>query len=606
VAKSRTEFVDTDYDMPRAGLAEQVAAIIAEVLGVDRIGRRDRLHDFGVTSLQAVRICVRIEKTLGVKIQPLALLDSEDLDSLVAENDLGQGLGRRMVYDTVHLAVSARASERPEAVALVHGENTVSYRVLDAAADAYADLLAGHGVRTGQIVPIMLPRSPRLVAVQLAVLKCGAAYATLDRAWPGPRLRAISDQIKARLAVSLDGWPCPEGVQTLPVGEDDLTRMASRGVTFAPAPVSGDNPATVFFTSGTTGLPRGIVVSHRAVTRLFHPDGLTGFGPGHATPQAAALAWDMYALEVWGQLTAGGSVVFPECDFLMPSALQELISTAKVDTAWLTTTLFNLFVDEDPECFSGLGRLYVGGEKLSPAHVRTFLRYHPSVSLYNGYGPAENCMLTTTHLIEVGDCGLDDGIPVGVAVPRTSVLVLRGPNRRCEPNELGEICAAGDGLAIGYLDEPELTAEKFPTISVNGVSTRICRTGDMGYFDELGVLHYRGRGDRQVKITGHRIELTEIEAVARRLRAVRECVAVPVVDDNGHVTHIALCYIAEPATSENQPHSAGEQDVRTALTGILPSYLVPRVIRMFDRFPMTQNGKVDVEMLGAMAMSPRA
>lgn len=511
-------------------------------------------------------------------------------------------------HELIHLAVAARAVERPEAVALVRDGIAFSYSLLNAASDTYAALLAEQGVRPGQIVPFLLPRSPQLVALQLAVLKCGAAYVNLDGAWPVARQQTIMEQIRPRLVVARDASTLPKAVEVLDPGEDDLTRSAGRRTEFTPATVASGDPATVFFTSGTTGGPKGIIVPHRAVTRLFRPGGLTGFGHGHATPQAAALAWDMYAFEVWGQLTAGGTVVFAKGGHLMPGALRELIDKADVDTVWLTATLFNVFVDEDPECFDGIRQMYIGGEKLSPAHVRTFLRRYPSVPLYNGYGPAENCMLTTTRLIESSDCEVAEGIPVGVSVPGSEVLVLGELERQCAPREVGEVCAAGEGLAIGYLGQPSLTAEKFPTVQIDGAPKRIYRTGDVGFLDDVGVLHYRGRRDRQVKISGHRIELAEIEAAARELDAVRDCVAVPLKDDDSRVVGIALCYTAEHEQTQGTEaegmsgwRGSSESEVRKALRRVLPAHLIPGVVRKFDRFPVTSNGKVDLAMLGSLA-----
>jgi non-ribosomal peptide synthetase component F len=317
----------------------------------------------------------------------------------------------------------------------------------------------------------------------------------------------------------------------------------------------------------------------------------------------------MYAFEMWGQLTAGGTVVLPKSDHLMPSGLRQLIDHNGADTVFLTTTLFNLFVDEDPACFTGVRTLYIGGEKLSSAHVRTFLKYQPTVAISNCYGPAENCMLTTTRLIEPSDCDIPEGIPIGVAVPRSAVVVIGESGRPCEPGELGEVCASGDGLAIGYLGQPGLTAEKFPTVTIDGVPTRIYRTGDFGFLDKLGVLQFRGRYDRQVKVSGYRIELGEIETAARQLAGVRECVALPMNDSEGRVTGIALCYLPEHGeaadTGSTSPPDYSESGIRRALRQVLPAHIMPASVRKFDRFPMTANGKVDATALDLAAKAAR-
>ncbi|MGW3265293.1 amino acid adenylation domain-containing protein [Streptomyces sp. NPDC001056] len=503
----------------------------------------------------------------------------------------------------IHTAFARHAAERPEAVALTGRGARITYGQLASASDAYAVELARAGIGPGANVPLVLPRSARLAAIELAVLKCGAAYVNLDPAWTAERKQLIVDRLAPK-AVVTDDASAPGRFAALRL-DFDVAEAAARGAEFTPPPVADDDPATLFFTSGTTGGPKGVVVPHRAVTRMFSgPDRLPGFGPGHAIPLAAGLAWDMYAFELWGQLVAGGTGVFPDTDPLMPNELRKLVSAAGVDTLWITTTLFNLFVDEDVDCFQGLGRVLVGGEKLSSAHTRSFLRRHPGISLWNGYGPAENCMFTTTRRITEADCEIPEGIPIGTAVPGTTVLVLDEDDRGLGPGQIGEIVAAGRGLALGYLDQPELTREKFPTIDVDGTPTRVYRTGDLGLFGEDGALRFRGRRDRQVKIGGHRIELAEVEIAARGVAGVRECVVIPLGTPDGTVTGMALFFVAEPGTGENGS-ALEEADLRSELVRQLPSYLVPGIVRRLDRFPVTANGKTDQAELRDLAAAPR-
>lgn len=502
----------------------------------------------------------------------------------------------------IHQAFSRQAASHPTAVALISHGQRITYETLDAAATAYAVELAARGVHSGHVIPIVLRRSPQLVALQLAVLKCGAAYAGLDPRWPVERLSVILAQISPHLAIGFRERYMGEFSWYEPPCEN-LHCAAAQRKTFEPAVPDGSEPAIVFFTSGTTGVPKGVVSPHQAVTRLFQPGGLCGFGPGHATPQVAPHPWDMYALELWGQLTSGGTSVLVEEDHFLPGTLRNLIRTTGVDTLWLTTSLFNLFVDEDPDCFCGLRWVFTGGEKLSPAHVRRFLQQFPDISLHNGYGPAESCMLTTAHLLRLADCDVVGGIPVGRALHGTTVMVLDPRNEPCPAGHQGEICIAGRGLAVGYLGDPELTAAKFPTVEVDGTSLRIYRTGDAGLFDRHGVLHFRGRQDRQVKISGYRVEMGEIEAAARGLPGVRECVALPVTTEEGQVSRLALFYLGEPGRFDGQ----GESDplaVRAELQRLLPDYMIPRLVRALARFPVTATGKLDRAALQELARQP--
>ncbi|WP_411089606.1 amino acid adenylation domain-containing protein [Streptomyces sp. 061-3] len=521
----------------------------------------------------------------------------------VEVDDGRKGILTAAFEPVIHRAVARHAAQRPDATAIITAGRRISYATLDAAADAYAAELAERGVGPDTVVPLLLPRSAQLIALELGILKCGAAYAGLDLRWPADRIAAIIDLLSPPLVVAAEGASHNLGAHPVhPVAEEDVADAAARARGFTATAPRSSAPATVFFTSGTTGRPKIVVSPHQAVSRMFRPDGLAGFGPGHATPQAAPLPWDMYAFEVWGQLVSGGTTVLVKEDHLMPHTLRELVSTAGVDTLWITTSLFNLFVDEDPGCFAGLRQVLSGGEKLSPAHVRAFLQRHPDIPLRNGYGPAENCMLTTTRLLRPEDCDLPGGVPVGTAVPGTTVLVLDQDNRPCPAGQPGEICIAGQGLARGYFGDPELTAAKFPDIQVDGAPVRVYRTGDIGVTDESGVLHFRGRADRQMKISGHRVELAEIEGAAHQVSGVRACVAIPVPTSQGEVRSIALCYTTDAAPP---PGDDGDDPLalRDRLTRQLPGYMVPGAVLRVEAFPVTANGKVDSAALLRLAKS---
>ncbi|WP_158574120.1 AMP-binding protein [Streptomyces triticagri] len=501
--------------------------------------------------------------------------------------------GGSAVPGLIHEAVAAHAARTPDAPAVSQGRLRLTYGELDRAAEVFAAELRRRGAGPGTLVPVAVERSPLLVAVLLGVLKCGAGYAALDPSWPEQRLRTVVAALDPPVAVgrALEPgrvWePGPlrvhsagEEVPHARVGHENSShaRVEQERVeqeSNRHAPVDPSATAAVFFTSGTSGAPKGVLSPHRATTRLFAgPDRIAGLGPGRVMAQAAPVAWDAFTLEVWGALTSGAACAMSESGSLLPDDLRDLVSGAGVDTLWITSSLFNLFMDEDPDAFAGLTHVLTGGEVLSPAHVRAFLRRHPHTALINGYGPVESCVFATTHRITAADCDRPDGIPVGTPVPHTGVHLVDG-----------EIWVSGEGLAAGYLSLPEATAERFTTLTVDGRPTRAYRTGDRGFLDADGVLHFRGRTDRQVKIAGHRVEPAETEAAARQVPGLRDCAVVPV---NGR---LELYYTTRP----ERPVTAAT--VRRALRTALPRHLVPHTVHALPALPVTANGKTDRDAL---------
>ncbi|MFE0133007.1 amino acid adenylation domain-containing protein [Streptomyces sp. NPDC059037] len=512
----------------------------------------------------------------------------------VAGDSPGEGL---------HDVFAAQARSRPGHMALLAPDARVSYGELDARAEEWARQLAAAGVEQGHLVPILLPRSVDLVVGLLAVLKLGAAYALLDPDWPLTRLDAVVDQLRPPLVIARPGtavelsaplWTPTEGDKREGDKREGDKREGSPRPTVA---VQGSDACSVFFTSGTTGRPKGVVTPHRATARLFREGTFARFDRDTVIPLAAALPWDAFSLELWAALYNGGTCVLIDEPFLTAEALRAMVAGHGVNTAWLTSSLFNLIVDEDLTALSGLSQLMIGGERLSARHVGRFLDQFPDTALINGYGPVESTVFATTHRITAADCTRPSGIPLGRPVPGTSVFVLRG-GRRCAPGEPGEICVAGDGLAHGYLGEPALTAEKFTDVYIDGEQVRLYGTGDLGTRDENGIFEYRGRIDRQVKIRGNRVEPAEVEwQIEHLVPYVAECRVVPRRSelDGGHEL-LAFCVPSRPGGSP--------PDVSAILTDHLPAYQRPVAVVFVESFPLTGTGKLDDRAL--LARAPEA
>jgi acyl-coenzyme A synthetase/AMP-(fatty) acid ligase len=286
-----------------------------------------------------------------------------------------------------------------------------------------------------------------------------------------------------------------------------------------------------------------------------------------------------------------------EADHLYPALLRGIVREHGVNTIWLTASLFNVLVEEDCAAFTGMAHVMVGGERLSVPHVRAFLAAHPSIRLTNGYGPAENAVFTTTHDITPADLDAPD-IPTGRPLVRTAVHVLDG-DRECGEGEPGEICAAGDGLALGYLDDPAATAEAFVDVGLADGVHRVYRTGDLGHWSTGGVLHFDGRVDRQVKVRGHRVEPREMERCALDHPGVRQAVALA---DPRRPSRLTL-FIAAARSASAGPDLV--RDVGAHLRDRLPDYLRPERVVALTELPLNANGKVDQRRLLADALPRR-
>lgn len=508
--------------------------------------------------------------------------------------------------DLIHEAFRRRAAERPGATALAHPEGTVGYGELDRWSDGLAAVLAAEGVGPGAIVPVLLPPSPSLAAVLLAVLKCGAAYAAIDTGWPAERLRRVAELLPGQIAVTGPGAGAGFAGRRVVIGPDGsatpgATPDATPDTTHRPPPiVAGDGAAAmVFFTSGSTGEPKAVLSPHRATMRLFTGPTFARFGHGTVMAQIAAVPWDALAMELWGPLVSGGTCALVTERPLTPAGLREAVTRYGVTTVFLTTSLFHLIVEEDLTAFAGLRTLVVGGEKLSAAHAGRLLAAWPELRLVNGYGPVESAVFALTHDVRPADVGAE--IPLGRPVPRTRVVLMGRGERageQCAPGETGELCVAGDGLAIGYLGDPGLTAAKFTTERIDGQPLRLYRTGDLGRRGPDGVVHFHGRLDRQVKVRGHRLEPAGIERLADEVPGVRRSVVAVRRDGNGNATALALFYLP----TDGHPAPAA---LTSALRNSLPGYSVPDEVIAVERIPLSATGKADTAALLAAFPGPR-
>jgi len=344
---------------------------------------------------------------------------------------------------------------------------------------------------------------------------------------------------------------------------------------------TAQGPAYIMYTSGTTGKPKGVMVPHRAVNRLVINTNFIRITPRDRMLQTGALGFDASTFELWGALLNGAQLSRPpEKSLLDLVEMKRLIREQGTTILWLTSSLFNQYADWDITVFEGLRTLLIGGEKLSNHHVDQVRRQYPELCVINGYGPTENTTFTTCHHIDQAYTG---DIPIGNPVANTEVWILDEAHEPVAVGGVGEICAGGDGLALGYLNDPELTAQRFIDHPFTA-GQRLYRTGDLGRWLTDGTLEFRGRTDTQVKVRGHRVETGEIETHINRCDGVTQ--AVVTASDPGDGIQILAGYVTgtEAVTVDQIRHNLRQE---------LPEYMIPSYLVVLDQLPLTANGKVD-------------
>jgi arthrofactin-type cyclic lipopeptide synthetase C len=497
----------------------------------------------------------------------------------------------------VHELFQEQALKTPDALAVVSDDESLSYGELKRRANLLAHYLRELGVRPGETVAIILERSFGLVAAELAILKAGSAYVPLDASFPPERLAFIIQDCGAKILITTGEVRCPypDGVVRIDLDGLDLEGSAED---LPLVTASSVEAAYVMYTSGSTGMPKGVVVTHRAILRLIVNNGYAAFEAGDRVAFAANPAFDAATLEVWAPLLHGGGiVVIGQEDLLDPKRFGQALRGHGVNVLWLTVGLFNRYAEDLSEELGELRYLIVGGDAVDPRVVaRTLSRKQPG-HLLNGYGPTETTTFALTYEIRRVPAGAPS-IPIGRPISNTQVYILDTCTEPVPIGVAGELYIGGAGVARGYLNRPELTAQRFvedPFSAEPGA--RMYKTGDLGRWLADGNIEFLGRNDFQVKIRGFRIELGEIESRLVECPDVREAVVMVCEDSPGDKRLVA--YYTTSLTSESKQGPLSAQRLRTHLSGSLPEYMVPSAYVRLESLPLTPNGKLDRKALAA-------
>ncbi len=494
----------------------------------------------------------------------------------------------------VHSLFAAQATETPDAVAIVFEDQRLTYRDLDRRANQLAHHLRALGVGPEVRVGLAVERSLEMAVGLLGVLKAGGAYVPLDPAYPRERLAFMLDDTGA--PVLLTQTRLRDQLPVRSTGRSAATRIVCLDADWPVIAQESDAPvvdqatpeslAYVMYTSGSTGLPKGVCIPHRAVVRLVRNTDYARLAADEVFLQLAPLAFDASSFEIWGSLLNGARLVIYPPDVPSVEGLQWTVRRHRVTTLWLTAAFFHQVVDHAAGGLGPVRQLLSGGDVLSVPHVRRVLREWTGVRLINGYGPTENATFTCCQTLTEADAE-KPSVSIGRPIANTRVYVLDCHRELVPIGVPGELYAGGDGVARGYLNRPELTAERFvPDPWSREPGARLYRTGDVVRWRPNGTLEFLGRTDDQVKIRGFRVEPGEVEVALGRHPAIREVVVVGREDTPGDKRLVAY-HVPRDETGPTPDH------LRRYLGGRVPAHMIPSTFVRLPALPMTSSGKVD-------------
>jgi amino acid adenylation domain-containing protein/non-ribosomal peptide synthase protein (TIGR01720 family) len=530
-----------------------------------------------------------------VKIADLDMLSESEKNRLLY--DFNDTKTQYPKDKTLYELFQEQAAKIPDNIAVVYEERKVTYGELNEKANRLARYLRKRGVGRDSIVAMFVDRSIEMIEGILGILKAGGAYLPIDPKYPVDRITGMLEDSGTSILLTLSemtdklDFAGQKGLEIILM--DELTEALNCMSTENLEPVnnSGDL-AYVMYTSGSSGKPKGTLITHYNISRVVMETNYIEITDKDTLLQLSNYAFDGSTFDIYGALLNGARLVTLKYDRLLDmEQLTKYIKEQGITVSFITAALFNALVDVNVDCFSGMRKVLFGGERASARHVEKAFRFLGPDRLVNGYGPTESTVFATAYTVNSFDGGMAS-VPIGKPISNTRVYIL-DDNLKLQPIGVpGELCISGDGLGRGYLNRPELTAEKFipnPFVEVAGDDSQwMYKTGDLARWLPDGNIECLGRIDTQIKLRGFRIELGEIEAQLLKHEAVREAVVLCTGDKEND--RLLCAFIVSES-------DISIEEIREFLSRELPDYMLPAYSIRVASMPLTPNGKVDRRFL---------
>lgn len=539
------------------------------------------------------------------KIRGLSLLFEEEKNVIL--DDIKNSYTNFPKDKSICDLIENHAKNNPDNIALIYNDTKITYFELNARANQIARyLLNNQNTLDGNFIAIFLSRNPLVIISMLAVLKTGAAYVSLSKNSPDERIKFVLHDTKTQLIITeLDLYERIKRISSdssnlehMVIDElkifDLLDNLSSHNLENK---ISPNHIAHAIYTSGTTGMPKGVLIDHKNIMSLVINAAYITITESDTFVLFADLTFDAATFEIWGSLLNCARLFIPTdrleifADFLK---FKEMISNNQVTIILLTKTIFDQLYHSDPTLFSPLKSLLIGGEALNKTIIEKLsASQHKPLNLINAYGPTENTTISTTYEINYESLKKYKTVPIGKAISNRTAFVLDINKNFIPRGMVGELFVGGEGLSKGYLNQDELSKEKFVSIYFDENEIKIYKTGDLVRSLGDGNLEYLGRNDNQIKIRGYRIELSEIENRLLKYPEITEAIVLPSTQINKNTDSVYL--VAYYKTTIEAPIDSSLLNEHLRKT--LPEYMLPAVFIFLIEFPITTSGKLDIKKL---------